>query len=77
MIERVAREERKMRRAGDALVGFDHRLPEGGFGRVLALWGFVGVPFFSAFRKPGEGSSATPGPRVRGTAARPAERRVR
>ena len=77
MIGRVAWEERRARQARDALVGFDRRLPEGGLGRVLALWGFVGVPFFSAFREPGGGGSATPRPRVRDTAARPAERRAR
>src|SRR5215210_5438803 len=32
--------------------GFDYRLPESGWRRVLALWGFTGVPFFRAFRAP-------------------------
>ncbi len=33
-------------------LGFGYRLPEGGWHRVLVLWGFVGVPFFRAFRAP-------------------------
>jgi hypothetical protein len=32
--------------------GFDYRLPKSGWRRVLALWGFAGVPFFRAFRAP-------------------------
>ena len=36
----------------DFALGFGYRLPEGGWRRVLALWGFVGVPFFRAFRAP-------------------------
>jgi len=36
----------------DFALGFGYRLPEGGWPRVLALWGFVGVPFFRAFRAP-------------------------
>lgn len=77
MIGRVAREERRARQARDALAGFDRRLPEGGLGRVLALWGFAGVPFFRAFREPAGGGEATPEPRVRNAAVRPAGRRAR
>jgi hypothetical protein len=33
-------------------LGFDYRLPKSGWRRVLALWGFAGVPFFRAFRAP-------------------------
>jgi hypothetical protein len=32
--------------------GFGYRLPESGWRRVLALWGFADVPFFRAFRAP-------------------------
>jgi hypothetical protein len=33
-------------------LGFGYLLPESGWCRVLALWRFVGVPFFRAFRAP-------------------------
>ena len=33
-------------------LGFGYWLPENGWRRVLALWGFAGVPFFRAFRAP-------------------------
>jgi hypothetical protein len=33
-------------------LGFGYRLPESGWRRVLALWGFTGVPFFRAFHAP-------------------------
>ena len=36
----------------DYALGFGCWLPEGGWRRVLALWGFVGIPFFRAFRAP-------------------------
>ncbi len=36
----------------DFALGFGYRLAEGDWSRVLAPWGFVGVPFFWAFRAP-------------------------
>lgn len=33
-------------------LGFGYRLPESGWRRVLALWGFADVPFFRVFRAP-------------------------
>lgn len=46
-------EERRAREARIALVlEPDCQLPEGGLGRVLALWGFTSVSFFRAFRDP-------------------------
>jgi hypothetical protein len=33
-------------------LGFGFRLPESGWRRVLALWGYAGVPFFRAFHAP-------------------------
>ena len=33
-------------------LGFDYQLPEGGWRRVLALWGCTEVPFFRPFRAP-------------------------
>ncbi len=47
-------EAREVHKARDVRValGFGYRLPEGGWRRVLALWGVVGVPFFRAFGAP-------------------------
>jgi hypothetical protein len=33
-------------------LSFSYRLPESGWRRVLALWGFAGFPFFRAFHAP-------------------------
>ena len=47
-------EAREVHKAWERRValGFGYRLPEGGWRRVLGLWGFVGVPFFRGFRAP-------------------------
>ena len=62
MTGKVAREERRARRALDALLGFGRRPPEGGLGRALALWGFPNVPFFRAFHEPAGDDATAPLP---------------
>ncbi len=53
MVREEAREAHKPWGARVAFaLGFGYRLPEGGWRRVLALWGFVGIPFFRVFRAP-------------------------
>jgi hypothetical protein len=56
MLGEEARKAYKAHKGWDVRVafalGFGYRLPKGGWRRVLALWGFVGVPFFRAFRTP-------------------------
>jgi len=43
---------RRWRPGAAAPIELDGGLPEGGWRRVLALWGFVSIPFFRAFRAP-------------------------
>jgi len=53
-------EERRARAA--VALGLGYRLPEGGLGRVLALWGFAGVPSFRASGGPAADYRAAPLP---------------
>ncbi|GEM_PF-4434993 len=75
MLGEGTREERGARAA--VALGLCYRLPEGGLGRVLALWGFAGVPFFRAFREPAGDGSVTLERRGRDTGVLPDEGRTR